>query len=315
MKNIDLKNILVTGCGGDIAIAMARILRDILPGSKLIGTEIHDDHPAAAFFDEVLAVVRADHPEYQACMEAIVQKNSIDLLIPSTEAEIDFITQHGPADDVFGVPVLMANKYIVEIGLDKLKTADYLRAIDCLSPWTLSVDKGKPVNFPCIIKPRKGCGSKNIAIVKEENESDYSSYGSDYIWQEYLYPDDEEYTCGLYRSKHGDIRSIVIKRQLQGGLTGKGVIVDNSSISQLLEHIARGSGLIGSVNVQLRLTSTGPTVFEINPRFSSTVMFRHKLGFKDLLWAIEDKFDQKLSAYVTPESGVRFYRVSDEVII
>lgn len=315
MNKLGLKNILITGCGGDIAIALARILREVLPGSRLIGTEIHDDHPAGVYFDKVLNVVRADDSEYQACMEKIVQENYINLLIPSTEAEIDFIVQQDNADDVFGVPVLIANKSIIETALDKLKTADYLRAINCLSPWTLSVDKGKPVSFPCIIKPRKGCGSKNIAIVEESEVSNFSSYGSGYIWQEYLYPDDEEYTCGLYRSKQGEIRSIVIKRQLQGGLTGKGVVVDDHRIDELLENIARASGLIGSINVQLRLTDAGPTVFEINPRFSSTVMFRHKLGFKDLVWSIEDKFDQKLSPYVAPETGVRIYRVSDEVII
>lgn len=315
MNKSDLKNILVTGCGGDIAIAMARILREILPGSRLIGTDINDDHPAYAFFDKVMIVVRADHPEYHECIEKIIQENNVNLLIPSTETEIDYIIQQGATDSVFNVPVLMANKNIVETGLDKLKTADYLRSIGCLSPWTVAVDSGEPKTYPCIFKPRKGCGSKNIATVTEDNVSEYSSYGSDYIWQEYLYPDDEEYTCGLYRSSHGDVRSITIKRQLQGGLTGKGVIVDDSRIEQLLENIARASDLIGSINVQLRLTSDGPVVFEINPRFSSTVMFRHKLGFKDLLWSIEDKLDLGLSDYVAPDPGVRFYRVSDEVII
>jgi carbamoyl-phosphate synthase large subunit len=29
-------------------------------------------------------------------------------------------------------------------------------------------------------------------------------------------------------------------------------------------------------------------VFEINPRFSSTVLMRHRVGYTDVLWAIEE---------------------------
>jgi carbamoyl-phosphate synthase large subunit len=42
------------------------------------------------------------------------------------------------------------------------------------------------------------------------------------------------------------------------------------------------------MNIQMRLTDKGPRVFEINPRFSSTVLMRHRLGFSDVLWAIDE---------------------------
>ena len=34
------------------------------------------------------------------------------------------------------------------------------------------------------------------------------------------------------------------------------------------------------------MVSDEPCVFEINGRFSSTIMMRHLLGFKDLLWSL-----------------------------
>ena len=52
--------------------------------------------------------------------------------------------------------------------------------------------------------------------------------------------------------------------------------------------IAEGLDLRGSMNIQLRLTDKGPRVFEINPRFSSTVLMRHRIGFSDVLWALEE---------------------------
>ena len=36
-------------------------------------------------------------------------------------------------------------------------------------------------------------------------------------------------------------------------------------------------------------------IFEINPRFSSTVLMRNYLGFTDLLWSLQEKFGLKLT--------------------
>jgi carbamoyl-phosphate synthase large subunit len=52
--------------------------------------------------------------------------------------------------------------------------------------------------------------------------------------------------------------------------------------------IAIGLDLRGSMNVQMRLTDQGPRVFEINPRFSSTVLMRHRIGFTDVIWALNE---------------------------
>ena len=56
----------------------------------------------------------------------------------------------------------------------------------------------------------------------------------------------------------------------------------------MCESVAAGMNLYGSINIQLRITDKGPRIFEINPRFSSTVLMRHRIGFCDLLWAIDE---------------------------
>ena len=136
----------------------------------------------------------------------------------------------------------------------------------------------------------------------------------DFIVQEYLDGNGGEYTCGLFRSKNGVIRTIIIKRKLMGGLTGYGEIIDNSEINLLLIDIANKLNLIGSINVQLRITSKGPIVFEINPRFSSTIRFRHLLGFKDLIWCIEDQLNKSISNYYSNSVGKKIYKGYNEYI-
>ena len=58
--------------------------------------------------------------------------------------------------------------------------------------------------------------------------------------------------------------------------------------------LAKKINLNGSINVQLKINNSRYAIFEINPRLSSTVMMRHKLGFKDCLWWIEYILNNKL---------------------
>ncbi len=75
------------------------------------------------------------------------------------------------------------------------------------------------------------------------------------------------------------MHSILILRQLGAGVTVYDGVVADSQIKKLCIDIAVALELTDSINVQLRLTRRGPVVFEINSRFSSTIVFRHKLGF------------------------------------
>ena len=131
----------------------------------------------------------------------------------------------------------------------------------------------------------------------------------DYVFQEFVGGDKNEFTCGLFRSKKGEIRTIIINRELSdGGYTNFGEVVSNSSIREVLFNIAERINLKGSINVQLRKDKTSPKVIEINSRFSSTVFFRHLLGFQDVMWALEDILNLPLSLYEEVKSGKKFYK-------
>ena len=92
----------------------------------------------------------------------------------------------------------------------------------------------------------------------------------------------------MYRAKNGRIAVLQLLRELSGRLTGWAKVVNNDKVLKMCESIAVGMNLNGSINIQLRLTDKGPRIFEINPRFSSTVLMRHRIGFCDLLWAIDE---------------------------
>ena len=307
---------LITGCGGDIALALARIARECGVVRRLIGCDIHDDHPGSAFYDKLARAPRADDPTYLEGLKSIVTTNGVDVIVPMSEAEMTTLLSADACSEIDGVPVIMANRVAVTIGLDKLATIDTLARNGVPTPWTEIVGSALPASLPCIFKLRRGQGSKELRRVETADDVERLSREKiGELWQELLLPDDQEYTCGLYRCRNGEIRTLAFRRKLQGGLTRSGHVVDSTAINTLLERIAVVLDLFGSINVQLRLTAGGPKVFEINPRFSSTVCFRHKMGFRDFVWSLLERKGLAIEAYCPPRPGTRFYRGATEIII
>lgn len=314
MKPFD--TLFITGCGGDIPIALARIARQERLCGRLVGSDIHDDHPGPAYFDRCLVLPRADHPDYFDALATTLNREKASLLVIGSEPELRAFHRAG-IDRVWErMNVIMASRQALQIGLDKLDTARFLESKGLPSPWTVPASQSLPKAYPCIAKDREGSGSRTIKIVETEQEAiSIQRSRPAAIFQERLLPDDQEYTCGLYRNQNGSVRTIAFRRTLQGGLTGKGQVVENPEIDRLLHAIAEGLDLRGSINVQLRLTSRGPVVFEINPRFSSTVLIRHLLGFQDLVWSLRETLGLEPGEYRPPRAGTKFYRTSNEVIL
>ena len=304
--------VLVTGCGGDIGLAIGRILQEEQCAAAVIGCDIEADHAGWVFFDDCFVVERATSPNYMDSLMQLVEKEHVDLVIPSSEPELRTLY----ANDFFGRQdlFLTANKKAMEVGFDKYRTAEFLQKHGLPHPWTQIAAHGMPQEFPCILKSRTGCGSKDVRILTEENNCDQVFESKDEIFQELIEGDDAEYTCGLFRSSSGEIRSIILRRKLRGGLTGSGIVETNSEIEELLHAIALHLDLQGSINVQLRLRAGIPYVFEINPRFSSTVRFRYKLGFSDVIWSMQDFLHRVVDRYQTPMIGTRFYKIYEDII-
>lgn len=306
--------VLVTGCGGDIGLGIGKILKSSNIAATIVGCDIHNEHPGEMVFDKCEIVSRANSDDYFERMHEIIKKHSVELIIPTSEPELRFLSEQNIYESFNGIPMICANERAISIGFDKLLTANFLKSLDMPYPWTMIVKDGPPKSIPCIIKSRQGAGSRDVNLVDKELVEYYSSNRQEYIWQEYLQPDDQEYTCGLYKTGNGEARVIVIKRHLHGDATGYGEVVHNDEIEKQLIKLAQALELKGSINVQLRLTDRGPVIFEINPRFSSTVVFRHLMGYKDLIWSLIEKKGGSLESYEPPRTGTRFFRGSHEFI-
>ena len=308
--------ILVSGIGGDIGFGVGRILRSLDFVTQVFGIDIHDNHPGSTLFDKCAVCPKASNDDYLSWLNSFILNNKVDFFIPSSEAEIKALTDLGK-EEIAGAKVLMSNKFMVEKCLDKNQCLRFLKSKDIQVPLNGLVGIDTPDDYPVIVKPNYGRGSQGLKKIESNTmfKTFVESCPGDFVWQQYLYPDTEEYTCALFKVNGINLRSLIIKRELSGGFTSKGEVVENVEIDNYINKIGESMKLDGVMNIQLRLTDKGPLLFEINPRLSSTLVFRDKLGFKDLEWWLLSHLDKKLSAYRKPKAGQLFYRGVSEYIL
>lgn len=295
--------VLLTAIGGDISQGVATIIRECRPDYRLIGVDVHSQHGGHKFVDCFAIVPHANSPEYLPELKSVVVKHAVNLVFPLSDLEL---VASWPFRQLgTNVKWVIAGGEVVKAGVDKLETSRMLTALGLPGPWTYPVREGPPKSFPCILKGRFGSGSRGVYIIANNDDAAYySKQYPDAIFQEMLEPADCEVTCAVYRSRKGDIVSLLMLRRLSGGFTSWAKVIHDQEISQMCAQIATGLNLRGSMNVQLRNTKNGPRIFEINPRLSSTALMRHRLGFTDVLWALDEASGKSVGFPKLPENQI-----------
>lgn len=311
-------NILVTGCGGDIGQSLGKILLSYDKTKNLYGIDISEKNAGKYIYPNFCIGLECNHPNYLKKLKLFVKENSIDLIIPMAEPELRFFCKKNILNFVGEAKLLLASKLALEIGFDKFKTTKFLEKENLPFLKTfLATSDDINIDFPLLLKSRFGSGSKDIYKINNSEELKFylkRCVLSEYLIQEYISDIEGEFTCGLFRSSNNDIRIIIFKRELHNGYSGFGEVIHNQNIFNLLTKIAHKLNLIGSINIQLRVKNNIPYIFEINPRFSSTVLFRHLFGYKDLIWSIEDIMGYALSESISIPSGRKFFKGFQEYI-
>lgn len=310
-------NILISAIAGDIGFGAGRILRRWGWVGELHGIDLHNLHPGSLIFDKVAVAPPASDPTYLEWLGDYVAENNIALFLPTSEAEIAFFG----ANEVSAInrtQVLVNGPESVNLSLDKLECMSFLAMKGLPVPDNGLVGETDPNAFPVIVKPRFGSGGRGVKLLNSRAEYKQQATAGE-VWQKYLSPESEEYTCAIYRSKTCRTRSLILRRELLHGMTSRGEVVVNDDITDYLLQIAEFLNVNGAVNVQLRLTHQGPRLFEINPRLSSTLVFRDKMGFQDLRWWIADSLSPSNTPSVPnltgPPAGTLFFRGAKEYIL
>ena len=174
--------------------------------------------------------------------------------------------------------------------------------------------------YPLLAKPCRGSGSQGIFIIRSNTDLQYvRSLNKEYVLQELLQPDDQEYTVGIYTTIAGkQISGICMRRELAAGNTYRAWVVPENTVLKQATSVVQQLGIVGPCNVQLRLTDRGAIPFEINPRFSGTTGMRAHFGYNEVEMVVRDFVLNESIPHPTIQLGtaLRFweehYLTSDE---
>lgn len=303
---MDKTIILISSIGGDIGCSAVRSLRDSV--DVIIGCDAANNTlPVLDFIDKFYKVPPAsDADRYIDFIKEIVSTENINGFLPISEYEIEVLNSRRNEFDNHGVRLFLNNKKILDNFLDKLNTAYYLKSIHVIVPKTILLsDYNGEFGYPIMIKPRKGCGGKGLLVAKGPDDLEYMSKKNDgsLIVQEYIGTDAEDYTTGVFSDGHV-VSSISFKRKLGfGSLSAEAVLVNEPFLDNMAQHISKETGLIGSINIQSRRSGDIFIPYEINPRLSSTMLFRKNFGFNDAVWWLNVLFGKGYSYKAKYKSG------------
>lgn len=288
--------VAVTGVGNPLG---QNILKALEMSSLSLRIYALDAHPlSAGFFGtaEPVCCPRADAPNYVEELISFLTRREIGIMFFGTEAEpAKLLPYKDRIEAATGAVLMTADPTLLTIADDKYNTARALKDAGLDYPDSAPAEDRAAVDaliarvgYPLIAKPRKGSASRGLARINHASQLE-AQLRPGVVLQECLLPDDAEYTVGIYRSRDRRIiASTVIHRDLDFGLTYRGVIISHPGIASYAEQVVTALDGLGSINVQLRLTDRGPVCFEVNPRFSSTTPVRAHFGVNEPELAIRE---------------------------
>ena len=305
---------LVSGIGGDIGFNICKLLKKYYSQATLIGLDASLESIGRVYTDKFFQVPFASDPNYIGIINEIIQSENVTGFIPMTEQEIKAL--HLSKTFKFHNLLLTLKKEEALKFLDKYETYKFFNSEGIDAPQTIEYTSNYTGDFPIVIKAKEGRGSQDVHIIESRDQFNTQKYDSSFIIQEYVGTLEDEYTCGVYKSRAGEISSIILKRKLVGDSTGIARVVDDESIEKYVHQIATKIESTGCFNIQLRMSNRGPLCFEINPRISSTVAMRDAVGFHDLHWYIEDFLEKEIDiSFENNFSGQLLLRVPEVEII
>lgn len=294
-----MMNVLVTGVGGPLGQALIKALRQSALPCRVLGTDRSEHAVGFGWVDRSWVLPDCSHAEdYLAQLRGLCAAEKVAAILPSSEPELVLLSRHAPelVKDL-GVVVVASPPKVLAIGLDKRETCRFLREAGLNFPRFASLKAADDVKdlvaelgFPLIAKPCRGSGSRGLFRVNRWEDIAYLlTLDQDYLLQEYLRPDDQEYTVGAFRPRNGQlVGSIAMKRELMAGVTYRAWVAQNFAVGEEARRVVEALRPLGPCNVQMRLTARGPVTFEINPRFSSTTAMRAHFGYNEVDMALRD---------------------------
>lgn len=283
--------VFVTGAGALVGQGILRALRmSSLPTRIVTGDP---DHRAAGHWlgDAAYTIPMADEPTYLERVEAVLERESVSVLLVGTDVELGVLSRARPRlEAAYGVRVVVSPPKVIAIADDKWKTVEFLRGHGFPVPRSaLATDRVAvrkllaAVGLPVFVKPRRGARSQGAQIVHSATSLELLCKARPHLIVQELIPEAEgEYTAGCLVAGGRCAAVVVLRRDLRDGNTYRAYADRSCRFHEAIAAMAERLGAEGPCNFQFRIRNDRPVVFEINARFSGTTPLRAIFGFNEV---------------------------------
>lgn len=277
------KTILITGAGGVAVPNLIRLMQ--AKGYRVLAADMDENSAGLYAADKGVIIPAGGSSDFYSALRKICRQENVSAVIPLVDEELVTVSLL----ESEGVAILLPRVPFIKICLDKYVLMQQLDEHGVKVPYTRLASSGiNGLKFPFIVKPRTGRGSRGFAIINSEadfNEYlDRHSYDLDeLLLQDYI--DGTEFTVSVVVWRRGLVQAVVPKEIIdKRGVTRVAVTRKNPQIDMACRLIQEKLKADGPFNVQLKVDKeTGqPYVFEINPRFSTSVSLTIAAGVDEV---------------------------------
>lgn len=214
----------------------------------------------------------------------IINENKIDFYIPLIDEEIIKAIDIGQK---VGINILAPSKGFVTLTLDKYKLMHALSKYKISTIETFMANNfANEIKYPVFLKPNVGRGSRGIRKINNHNQFEAYFILEEYQKEEVLvqpFIDGQEYTVSVTVNNLNKIIAIIPKLVfVKQGITKHARSVKHKEIETVCKKIVDLLKPCGSFNVQLKIMDDVIYIFEINPRYSTTLVLSIESGINEI---------------------------------
>ncbi len=204
---------------------------------------------------------------------ALAVSQDVRVIVPTVDDELLPLARMRSAFADAGITLVLPSEESLAACLDKVALAAACAGLEVprteLLVGTTDADSW---NYPVIVKPRRGSGSRGVRTVASADELRAITPDGELMVQEFL--PGEEYSVDVCADARGRVIAAVPRTRLRmdSGVSIAGRTVVSPALSGLARRVVARLGLSYVVNVQLRRDAQGvPHLLEVNPRFPGSM--------------------------------------------
>lgn len=310
-------NVLVLSVGR--RVELIRFLKKSLVDRKLsfmiLGADASPLAPALYECDKKIILPKIAESQYlEVLKEKIIQFN-IQLVIPTIDTELLILAKNKAfLEEHSDTKILVSSPMAVIIFQDKLKTHEFLKQNQILTPKLLDATQSDYFEFPIFIKPSKGSSSINALKVNDKTALEYwVKTINEPVIQNYI--NGKEYTVDTYISRENKIISESHRHRIKtrSGEILIGRVLFIEKIHEILIRVLSKVKLFGPITFQFIEEKDNYYLIEVNPRLGGGVPMSLNSGV-DIIGNILDEHLKRPLKKMSSRDINRIYSRFDQMI-